>query len=226
MTRVGDGQELVAAYEEAARAGMKVMVQELIQGGDECGVNYNCLMIEGEPIVEFTAEKVRLSPPTFGVPRVVISKRIPEIIEPGRAILRGLGFQGFACTEFKRDVRTGTYQFMEVNGRHNRSGMLAVSCGINFPLLEYEFLAYGKSPKPASFREGVYWIDDVKDFVESFRHRAVERYSWRQLARPYFQPHVYAVWDWRDPKPLLKRCRDLMLAAGNGRREKASSSAA
>ncbi len=29
---------------------------------------------------------------------------------------------------------------MEMNGRHNRSGLLAVKCGINFPWIEYQGL--------------------------------------------------------------------------------------
>ena len=187
------------------------MVQELIPGEDECGVNDNCRMIDGEAVAEFTAEKVRLHPPAFGVPRVVRSKRIPDIVEPGRAILRGLGFEGFACTEFKRDPRTGVYNFLEVNGRHNRSGMLAVRSGINFPRLHFDWLAEGARPGQVSFREGVYWIDDLKDLAGSLRYRSVERYSLRELIRPYVRPHVYAVMDWRDLGPIWRRLGNVLL---------------
>jgi D-aspartate ligase len=75
LTRVENREDLLRAYDEASAAGLQVMVQELIEGGDDCGVNYNCLTLEGEPVVEFTSEKVRLSPPAFGVPRVVVSRR-------------------------------------------------------------------------------------------------------------------------------------------------------
>jgi predicted ATP-grasp superfamily ATP-dependent carboligase len=210
MVRVDHREDLLRAFGAASAAGLAVMVQELVEGGDDCGINYNCLMIEGEPAVEFTARKVRLSPPHFGVPRVLVSRKVPEVMEPGRAILKALGFSGFACTEFKRDARTGVYKLMEVNGRHNRSGMLAIRCGINFPLLEYEYLASGVRPHAAGFRDGVYWIDDIKDVVDSVRYHRMENYGFSELARPYFGRKVFAVLAWNDLRPWFKRCLDVV----------------
>lgn len=210
MTRVDGPEELLRAYDEARAWGLEVMVQELVPGDDGSGVNYNCLMLDGEPAAEFTAQKVRLSPPAFGVPRVVVSRRIAEVIPLGRALLKGMGFAGFACTEFKRDARSGEYKLMEINGRHNRSGMLAIRCGMNFPLMEYGFHASGDHPTCTSFKEGMFWIDDIKDVVDSCRYWRSERYGLGQLLRPYRGPKVYAVLDWDDPQPWIKRCFDLL----------------
>src|SRR5262245_20492808 len=121
MFRVTNAAELLESYDRAVGAGCDVVLQEFIPGADEDGVNYNSYWVDGQPAVEFTAAKIRGGPPRLGSPRVLVSRRVPEVIEPGRAILRALGFSGYACTEFKRDARDGRFKLMEVNGRHNLS---------------------------------------------------------------------------------------------------------
>ncbi len=140
MVRVGSLPELASVYRAVSEAGLEVMLQEIIPGDDSSVVNYNSYFWNGQALVEFTARQIRKAPPEFGSPRVAVSARIPEVIEPGRDILRSMGFYGFACTEFKRDRRDGVYKLMEVNGRHNLSGLLAVRCGVNFPLIHYRHL--------------------------------------------------------------------------------------
>jgi D-aspartate ligase len=71
------------------------------------------------------------------VPSVVISKDINGVIESGRKILQASSYDGYSCTEFKKDIRDGKYKLMEINGRHNHSALLSIRCGINFLLIEY-----------------------------------------------------------------------------------------
>jgi D-aspartate ligase len=209
MVRVDTPDQLLKAFGRASDAGLEVMIQEYIPGDDTMGVNYNSYFWQGEALAEFTAEKVRMAPPGFGVPRVVQSKEIREIIEPGRKILHGLGYYGYSCTEFKKDIRDGVYKFMEVNGRHNRSGLLSVCCGLNFPWIEYRHLVYGERPSSIGFREGVYWIDELRDIVCSITHYRDEHFKMSQYVGPYRSEHIYAIFDWKDPKPVIKRCIDL-----------------
>ncbi len=215
MVEVESLDRMVSIYRRARNAGLDVMLQEIIPGEDANGVNYNSYFDEGEPIVEFTAEKVRNAPPRFGSPRVVISKVIPEVCEPGRRILKAMGFYGYSCTEFKRDKRDGVYKLMEVNGRHNLSSLLAVRCGINFPWLHYRHLVYGERPVASEYQEGVYWVDLIRDVGYSLKYCRQEHYSLRDYLRPYFEPHVFAVLDFKDARPFAKRCVDLLGFRGN-----------
>jgi D-aspartate ligase len=219
MVEVMDLDELLAAYQSAAHHGFEVMIQELIPGDDTCGVNYNAYFWDGEPLVEFTAQQIRNAPPEFGSPRVVMSKHIPEVLEPGRAILRAMGFYGYACTEFKRDPRDGVYKLMEVNGRHNRSLMLSVRCGLNFPWLQYRHLMLGEPPgrnpgngnDPAwGYPEGVYWIALMEDLYHSAKYRKVEGQRLIDYVRPYTSPHVFSVLDRRDMRPFVRRVASLV----------------
>jgi D-aspartate ligase len=224
MVRVADIGELREAYAAAMQAGLAVMLQEIIPGDDSQVVNYNCYRCDGRSQAEFTARQLRKAPPEFGSPRVVRSERIPEVVEPGREILRGLGFEGFACVEFKRDSRDGQYKLMEVNGRHNLSGLLAVRCGINFPLLHYRHLAEGEVPAVADFVPGIYWVDSFRDIGYSLGYAVAEHYRPGQYLAPYVRPHCDAILDRKDPGPFWARFGYLLRhafrtagAAGAGR---------
>jgi D-aspartate ligase len=209
MVRVDNLQQMLAAYQEAADANLETMLQEFIPGDDKQGVNYNSYFWNGGPLIEFTAEKVRNAPPQYGSPRVAVSKHIPEVLEPGRKILHAMGFYGFSCTEFKRDARDGIYKLMEVNGRHNRSGLLSVRCGINFPWIQYKHLVYGELPTACAYQTGIYWIDLFRDINYSLKCFREEGYSLSQYFKPYRSPHVFAILDKRDLKPFIRRAINL-----------------
>ncbi len=209
LVKVNNADELMAAYSEAAEAGMEVMLQEFIPGDDSTGVNFNSYCENGRTLVEFTAEKVRISPPESGVPAVVISKKLPEITPAARKMLEALQLSGYSCMEFKKDARDGVYKLMEVNPRHNRSLLLAVKCGINFPVIEYNHRLGREIPSPPSFRTGVYWIDGFKDMVAGRPYRKAGKLSFGSFIKPYLRPHIGATFSLTDPLPFLKRCRDM-----------------
>ncbi|KPJ66680.1 MAG: hypothetical protein AMJ43_07295 [Coxiella sp. DG_40] len=209
MVRVDNLDQMIAAYQEATAANLEVMLQEIIPGDDSDVVNYNSYFWNGEPLVEFTAQQLRKAPPKTGAPCVVISKDIPEVIDPGRRILRAMDFYGYSCTEFKRDSRDGVYKLMEVNGRHNRSALLAVHCGLNFPWLQYKHLVQGELPSTSSYRTGIYWISIDKDIAYSVEYLCKERYPLIRYIRPYLRPHVFGVLDWKDLKPFIRMCINL-----------------
>lgn len=205
LTQVEDHAELRAAYDEAASRGLDVMLQEMIPGDDFEGTSYNCYMWEGEPLLEFTAAKVRLLPHRYGRPSSMVSRWIPELIEPGRATLRAAGFNGYANIEFKRDPRDGIHKLMEVNARMNLALLLAVRSGINYPALIYRHLAFGDVPRPIRQTTGTYWIDGGRDIVAGVRAVVERRASLRDLLLPYARRHVYAVYERDDPGPALAR---------------------
>jgi D-aspartate ligase len=209
MTWIENQEDLVRAYREAADAHVELMIQEYIPGEDDLGANYNAYYWDGVPLCEFTAQKVRNAPPRLGSPCVNISATIPEVIDLGRKLLGSVGYCGFACTEFKRDLRDGGYKLIEVNARHNLSSLLAVHCGMNFPWLEFEHLTHGIVPQAQTYRTGVYWIDIARD-GRSWAGRIGQGLSLAQFFRPYFSPHVFAIADWRDPSPALLKTQNIL----------------
>ena len=209
MLFIDSPDQLVEAYKMIGDFNIQMMLQEFIPGDDTHGVNYNSFFVNGSPIVEFTSEKVRLSPPRTGFPRVIISKYIDKIIEPGRKMLSALNYEGFSCMEFKKDSRFGHYVLMEINGRQNLSTPLAVKCGLNFPYITYRKLIDGSIPKIiGEFKKGIYWIDTGKDILESVRSLKKEHFNPIDYLRPYLNPNVQTIPDLKDLKPLLKRFTD------------------
>ena len=208
MTMVNNMVELTAAYREAEAVGVELMVQEYIPGPDSQGANYNAYFVDGEPLVEFTAQKIRSSPPQMGSPSALISRPLPELMEQGRKILSSVGFTGFACSEYKRDARDGQYKLIEVNVRHNLSSLLAVACGQNFPWIDYQYYAAGVSPLPTYFQEGVYWVDISRDVRPWLPLVARGEYPLKDFITPYLRRHVYAIMSWQDFKPMLGKFGD------------------
>lgn len=209
--------ENLEAFEDAFRgiehADMEMMIQEFVPGDDRSGVNYNSFFVRGEHRIEVTAEKVRLTPPFIGFPRVVISKFIPDVLTPGRAILTAMGYDGFSCMEFKKDSRNGIYKLMEINARLNLSTPLSVKSGINFPYLSYKYYLNGELPETDNkFTEGIFWIDMGKDIAETLRSYKTENITIKEYLRPYLSPHVFTILSCSDPLPCLKRSWDIVKA--------------
>ena len=205
MVRADDRSTLLAAYREAREAGLDVLLQELIPGDDGQGVNYNSYRVDGRVVAEFTAQKVRLTPRNFGPPSVVISRRLPEVMELGRRILDALGYEGYSCVEFKRDARDGGYRLMEVNGRFNLSSLLSERCGMNFPWIVYRHLVTGEVESVDDFREGVYWIDGTKDLAYGLPELVRRPWTIGRFVAPYRAERVFAVLDGDDLWPFAKR---------------------
>ena len=210
MVKANNFDELLSAFNEAKSVRIEVILQEYIPGGESMGVNYNSYYWNNEPLVEFTAQKCRLAQAEFGVPCVVKSSMIPEIIDPGRKILKALGYYGYSCVEFKKDIRTGRYIFMEVNGRHNRSSLLAMRCGINFPFIEYQNLVHGILPKASRFDKNVYWIDSIPDIINGIKYFRNGKCSFNDFVKPYISRNIFAILDLKDIKPFIKRVIDLI----------------
>ena len=155
-------------------------------------------------LASFTVAKVRNAPPYYGSPRVVVSRRIPELEYLTQRLLDAIGLEGFACTEYKRDPRDGSYKLMEVNARFNQSALLAVHCGVDFPWIHYQHLVGGEELRVANFKSGVYWIDFHSDIKQTLGNIGREPMSPIGFLRPYARPHVFAVHSLRDPGPMLR----------------------
>jgi D-aspartate ligase len=202
---VRNAAELLVEYDRAASVGIDVMVQEYIPGDDTHSFNYDSYRAHGD-VIEYTAQKLRLAPPQFGLPRVVVSRNAPGLLPPARRILEALDYTGYSCTEFKRDPRDGVYKLMEVNGRVNRSVLHPLASGINFPWIIYRDLMLGeRSPAPPIDPRPAYWIDLAGDVRYSVRGWRSEGLGWRDYLRPYAGRKVFAVGDGLDAMPFLKR---------------------
>ncbi len=209
MEKVDTREALLRSWTGAREAGHEVLVQEFIPGPDHNGANYNVYRADGEVWAECTAHKIRSREPEIASPRVVLAREIPEVAELGRRITEAAGVHGFANVEFKRHAETGVFHLIEINARHNMSAGLAVRCGMNFPLIEYQHRIHGRRPTPVIAETGVYWIS-LEFELRQGRRLAARREMPRNYLRPYVRPHVYDVLDWDDRAPFAKWIKDVL----------------
>lgn len=200
-------EHLIAAWDK----NLKVFLQEYIPGDDCQGFNFNSYRYEDGTIVSFTSQKIRYSDCGFGIPTCVRScDEIDEITHYSKKLLEKLNFRGFSCIEYKYDVRDGKYKLMELNGRHNRSVLLALRCDINFPFIEYSDLVLNKKLEVNKYTNNIYWIDLFKD-LESFNQRKHNKDSdLKSFFFPYTQQKIFSDINKNDLLPTFKRFFDII----------------
>jgi len=201
---VSSEKELIEAYKRANDRHLTVLLQESIPGDDSLNVNYCSYFSDGKPVAECTAQKLRMHPPRYGVARVAVSRYIPDIIEPGREILKAMGYNGLSLIEFKKDIRDGLYKVMDINIRPYLTATLAPECGVNLPYIMYRHMMYGDVPSFTKQKEGIYWIDLTKDAAHFFTSRSIERYPLRDYLKPYLGRKTFAILSFKDPLPFLE----------------------
>ncbi len=127
------------------------VVQERIEGS---GWGVSCLYWEGQRRAHFTHKRLKEKISTGGTSTIRVSKSNPIIEEMAFAILDKLGWHGLAMVEFKFNESTKDAWFIEINPRLWGSIHLAISSGIDFPILLYK-ASYGMNfPYPRQ-KEGV-----------------------------------------------------------------------
>jgi D-aspartate ligase len=123
--------------------------------------------------------------------------------------MAALGYSGFANVEMKWDARDGRYKLLEVNARHNLSSLLAVRCGVNFPLIEYQHRIRDQLPQARRQRQGTYWVNNLQDLASSLRGFRQEGLTLSTYIRPYVAPHCDAILDRHDLGPFGARISSL-----------------
>jgi D-aspartate ligase len=81
---------------------------------------------------------------------------------------------------------------------------------VNFPWIEYRHRVAGELPSvPPRARTGVYWVHEAGELA-ALTGRGGPRPSVREALRPWVNPHVHAVADRRDLRPLLRGLKALV----------------
>ena len=197
-------QELLAEYGMIARAHQKVLLQEMVPGGDDCLVITACYLDRNSNwVAGFNAQKLVQSPETFGTGCIVQSANRPELFEPTLRLLREMRFSGIAEVEYKWDSQKGAYQLIEINPRAWDQHTLGAAGGVD--LIHLAYCDYAGLPLPACVRN----VSTNKWIAEdAFLMNAIS-YLWRRdpkfgaLFRMARGKRIYAIWSAKDPLPFL-----------------------
>ena len=154
---------------------------------------------EGKAATSYATEVLREYPVDAGTAVLVRSVDEPEAIRDATALLRAMGWRGFADVGFMVDEKTGERKLMEINGRIPASFKMSWLCGINVAKQLIE-LAYD---------EPVTAFPENKVFGVMTRHTQAD-WTWflkspdRFRTKPswFSRKNRYDVLYWKDdPKP-------------------------
>ena len=198
-----------------------VLVQEFFDG---VGVGVEFIAYEGQLLVTF--QHVRLhEPPSGGGSSYRRSATVePALGEATRRLVAALDYSGVGMVEFRYDFRTGSWIFVEINGRFWGSLPLAIACGADFPRYLYEMLVEGKREFSPRYRRGLCgrnWINDLHWFRQNLSLAGFNPLSQLALAGQMLADlrHVLLLRErsdtlvWDDPKPAFGEMGQLLSGA-------------
>ncbi len=191
---------LVSAWPHLARAGIPVLLQQLIPGPETCIESYHVYVDEhGETVGEFTGRKIRTWPLAYGDSTALEITDAPEVTTLGRDLVRRLGLRGVAKLDFKR-ARDGRLYLLEVNPRFTLWHHLGARAGVNIPALVFADLAGLPRAAMRQARAGARWCKPWDDVLAA-RAAGISFLRWLPWALGSDALRVVA---WDDPMPFIR----------------------
>jgi D-aspartate ligase len=160
---VADEPAWATLRQALAEAGLPVLVQELVPGGEDRVESYHVYVdAQGRTLGEFTGRKLRTRPADFGVSTALTTTDTADTLELGRAVVAALGLRGPAKADFKR-APDGRLVLLEINPRLSLWAHVGAAAGVNLAALAHADLT-GRHPEPARrARPGVRWCNPRQD---------------------------------------------------------------
>jgi predicted ATP-grasp superfamily ATP-dependent carboligase len=152
--RIDSTEQLERDWPALAAAGVDLVVQKLIPGGEERIESYHAYVdAAGELAAEFTGRKLRTFPARFGETTACEITDAGDVREMGRDCVRRLGLTGVAKLDFKR-APDGGLHLLEVNPRFNLWHLPGAAAGVNIPAVVYADLLELPRPRIGPVRPG------------------------------------------------------------------------
>jgi predicted ATP-grasp superfamily ATP-dependent carboligase len=214
-------EELEREWPRLAGAGVDLVAQELVPGGEERIESYHCYVDPGGDVAaEFTGRKIRTLPREFGQTTACEITDEGDVLELGRECVRRLDLRGAAKLDFKR-AADGSLYLLEVNPRFNLWHLPGAAAGVNIPAVVYADLLDLPRPRVGPVRAGVRWSVPWLDF-RAVRGNGTSLLRWAAWQARCETWHSLAL---DDPMPFLRghvwrrvKSRARGLAGGRGER--------
>ena len=214
---VAGAAQLLETYDRVADWSPVLIAQEWVEGGEDelysCNAYFDA---DGDALVTFVARKLRQWPPNVGTSASGEEVRNDEVLQETLRVFGGVGYQGLAYLEMKRDARTGRMSIIEPNvGRP--TGRSAIAEGGGVELVYTAYCDAAGLPLPAARTQhyvGTKWLDlrrDAQAAAVAMRRRELTPRQWLRSLRG---PKSHAIWSARDPRPFMV---DLAHVVGGGR---------
>ncbi len=218
-----DAGEVTRVAQGFLAAGAGVVAQEWVDGRREA---IGLFVADGEVRASFACVMHRTTPTIGGVSAVRESEPMPsDLYDQAIRLVKAIGLEGPCEVEFRRDRHDRPF-LMEINARLAGPTETAMRCGVDFPLMTWQW-ATGLPVTPVTeYRTGVRmrWLrGDLRwlwnNFHEVGRPDSVcqARASWTFLTE-FLRTPRYDCLDWHDLRPAFAEFRSMTVQALMGRR--------
>ena len=209
---INSRRELTRAIEKLRDEKLEVMIQKIVPGKDMyafCAFFNN----RSEPIAVCGYDKLRQYPPDFGSGSLCKSRWRQVPIDSAIRILKGIGYQGIAAPEFKKDPSDGEYKLLEINARTILQSSLSPGCGVDVEYIAYldTIGQYGGGTRLP--KEGILWIDEISDLLSCLVQLKDGRLKLGEIVTSLRGEKEYATFAWDDPIPFFVHLSNLSSAA-------------
>ena len=117
------------------------------------GVGIELIAQQGEILYAFQHQRLHEMPLTGGGSSYRKSVAInPDLLAASKRLIKALNWHGVAMVEFKINLQTGDFIFIEINGRFWGSLPLAVAAGADFPYMLYQLYRDGEVTDTQPYR--------------------------------------------------------------------------
>lgn len=187
-----------------SKAGLKMVIQEIVQGKDENQISV-AVYLDGNsvPLTAFVSRKVRQNPVGYGVGTYVESYHEDYLEDRAKRLLSSIGYKGIAEVEYRYDEVDKKYKLIEINPRSWEQNELASKMGRDVIFAAYCDYA-GKKPDQTEAESGkMVWVFMFRDILSAFSYIRNKQLTLKNFIKSYRIKKVRAVWSSDDPLPLL-----------------------
>ena len=182
----------------------QTFTQELIPyDGTNKTISFTAFCIKGEIKTYWMGVKLREHPLQFGTATFCKSIYQEECLEHSKTLLNALNYTGVCEIEYLFDPRDSQYKMIEMNARTWLWVGLAKACGINYPILIYNYLNNIKNDYSNSYINNYYWINLWTDTVYSIKALLTGKLDLFKYLKSLFIKKQFAIFSFNDIKPFF-----------------------
>ncbi len=186
---------------EAKSIEQEYFIQELIPPGTNT-ISSTVFCVKGIVYAYWMGEKLREHPIRFGTATCCRSMFEPSILDQTRLLVKELGYTGVCEVEWLLDTRDNKYKLIEINARTWLWVGLAGKCGINYPVMIYDYIHKGMIPVQSEYELGRNWINLYTDLFYSVS-RLLHRLDKAKNIIATYRKFSEASWKLDDPIPFF-----------------------
>jgi D-aspartate ligase len=201
---VANENELLNIIRELEEKRARYLIQNMIQGENTLNYEVNSLYLPNGTQIQHTIKKLRQYPDQFGTATCIESCANSELEEFAATYIEKLNLLGFTNMEFKFNQLDNKYYYIETNPRVWLQVNYSMECGINFPVLYFNYLTGNSSSFSYALNRNGKWVDILPDLLFWKKYRKRYMLSLFDLIKSWFPLISTGLFSFNDPLPFIK----------------------